>query len=273
MCESRIGVDQPAGHHEVLGDPVGVVLAEGLQFGAGDLVEVLRFDVVLDVRIVVARTGVAVVARRPSWSIAVAVGASGPAGTRASGCRRPARRGSVTGARRAEIAGPRGTRVAGTRRAGVAGTGRTAVAGARRTSVSCTRRTSVAVTARLVVAVTTRRLAVSVPAGLVLAIAARRLAVRIAARLVVPITTRLGVAIAATACSRRRGGASRRRRASGDRRHCCELRRGFGESFPCGDPVGRRPPAAPRPGGPAGFRGLPPRSDVFAHLDSSFTCY
>ncbi|WP_175477446.1 hypothetical protein [Curtobacterium sp. MCBA15_008] len=52
----RVVVDEHRGCDEVAGHPVGVVLAEGLQLGAGDLVEVARVDLLGDLRVLVTRT-------------------------------------------------------------------------------------------------------------------------------------------------------------------------------------------------------------------------
>ena len=61
--ERGILVDEAARHDQVLRDAVGVVLAQGAQLAAGDLVELVGRDVIRDGRVVVARTGV-LVARR-----------------------------------------------------------------------------------------------------------------------------------------------------------------------------------------------------------------
>src|SRR5690606_35887317 len=61
--ERGILVDETAGHHEVLGDPVGVVLAERLELGARGAVELIRGDVVGDDGVVVAGAGIGVAGR------------------------------------------------------------------------------------------------------------------------------------------------------------------------------------------------------------------
>src|SRR5690606_11080849 len=66
-----VGVDEAGRHHEVLGDTLRVLRAEGLQLVAGDTVELLVGDVLGDGRVVVTRTHrleaerVAVLARLP----------------------------------------------------------------------------------------------------------------------------------------------------------------------------------------------------------------
>jgi hypothetical protein len=46
----RIDVDEPTGHDQVLGHPVGILLAERLELTTGDLVEITGLHVVGDVR-------------------------------------------------------------------------------------------------------------------------------------------------------------------------------------------------------------------------------
>ena len=51
--ELWVADNKPGRHHQMPGDAIRVVLAEGLQLGAGNAIEVLRLDVVGDDGVVV----------------------------------------------------------------------------------------------------------------------------------------------------------------------------------------------------------------------------
>ena len=97
MRQLRVLLDEAGGHGQVPGDLLGVLLAQRLQLGAGDAVEVFRLHVLGDERVVVAG------AHRLD-PVRVAILRQAPAGVR-RGRRAPACRRWSTAVSRPDVAG------------------------------------------------------------------------------------------------------------------------------------------------------------------------